>query len=198
MPSITDPDGILLLRYGETGDPSAFEALVRKHTAGALRVAERVVGRPDLAEDVVQETWARLAASARAFRGDCSFRTYFFTVLHNVSRTRRAQEARATGDTMPMPADPGGEAAPEEPAFAPAGMTPPPTPLDAAIRREEASTLEKSLASLSEDDREIIALVYLGEMQVKQAAEAIGLAHDAARARLHRALERLRTHLRRD
>jgi RNA polymerase sigma-70 factor (ECF subfamily) len=76
-------------------------------------------------------------------------------------------------------------------------MTPPPTPIEAALRREAASALEAALAGLAEDDREIVAFVYLGGMQVKDAAAAVGITPDAARARLHRALERLRARLRR-
>jgi DNA-directed RNA polymerase specialized sigma24 family protein len=53
-----------LIAHTLAGDADAFAALVRRHQAMVLRAAQRIVGEPEEAKDVAQETSAQ---------GDCSY-----------------------------------------------------------------------------------------------------------------------------
>ena len=51
-----DPDGVLVAALRRR-DEDAYLALVRRHTPLMLRIAGSYVGRREVAEDVVQDTW---------------------------------------------------------------------------------------------------------------------------------------------
>ncbi len=78
------------------GDEAAFAGLVDRHTAALLRVARGYVPSHEIAEEVVQETWIALLKGIDTFEGRSSLRTWLFTVLINIAKTRGAREHRDT------------------------------------------------------------------------------------------------------
>jgi len=63
---------------------------------------------------------------------------------------------------------------------------------EGAIAREEHHSLEGAIATLSEDDREVITLYYVQKHTTKEIAEVMGVAPGTIMARLFRAREKLR------
>jgi RNA polymerase sigma-70 factor (ECF subfamily) len=55
--------------------------------------------------------------------------------------------------------------------------------------------LAQALARLAFDDREVLVLVALAELNASEVAKMLGISHVAARLRLHRARRRLISHL---
>lgn len=78
------------------GDETAFAALVERHTPSMLRVAAGYVPNREDAEEVVQETWIALLKGLDGFQGRSSLRTWLFTVLVNIAKTRGVRERRET------------------------------------------------------------------------------------------------------
>jgi len=78
------------------GDEAAFAALVERHTPSMLRVAAGYVPNREDAEEVVQETWIALLKGLDGFQGRSSLRTWLFTVLVNIAKTRGVRERRET------------------------------------------------------------------------------------------------------
>ncbi|MDF2583119.1 MAG: polymerase, sigma-24 subunit, subfamily [Mycobacterium sp.] len=78
------------------GDEAAFAALVERHTPSMLRVAAGYVPTREDAEEVVQETWIALLKGLDGFQGRSSLRTWLFTVLVNIAKTRGVRERRET------------------------------------------------------------------------------------------------------
>jgi RNA polymerase sigma-70 factor (ECF subfamily) len=68
-----------------------------------------------------------------------------------------------------------------------------PTPATAAIRQELKKRFQAVLASLEEDDREIILMRHFEQLSNQEVAAALGLTEAAASMRHLRALRRLRT-----
>ncbi|MCC9599408.1 sigma-70 family RNA polymerase sigma factor [Stieleria sp. JC731] len=66
------------------------------------------------------------------------------------------------------------------------------TPSGVAVRGEELQVLEKAIATLTEQDQEIIAMRHFESLSNKQVSEVLGLSVTAASNRYVRALERLR------
>lgn len=76
------------------GDEAAFAALVERHTPAMLRVARGYVPSREIAEEVVQETWIALLKGIDTFECRSSLRTWLFTVLVNIAKTRGVRERR--------------------------------------------------------------------------------------------------------
>ena len=76
------------------GDESVFADLVDKHTPSMLRVARGYVPNHEIAEEVVQETWIALLKGVDKFEGRSSLRTWLFSVLINIAKTRGVKERR--------------------------------------------------------------------------------------------------------
>jgi RNA polymerase sigma-70 factor (ECF subfamily) len=73
-----------LLAAGRAGDPAALEQLLSRHQQALYRLCCGVLGRPEEAEDAVQETFLRALRALPGFRGDASFRTWLFRIALNL------------------------------------------------------------------------------------------------------------------
>src|ERR1044071_4596004 len=77
------------------GDEAAFEALVARHYATMLAVAQTYVKSRAVAEEVVQEAWLGCVNGLDRFEGRSSLRTWILSILVNQAKTRGAREARS-------------------------------------------------------------------------------------------------------
>ncbi|MCA8955951.1 MAG: RNA polymerase sigma factor [Planctomycetes bacterium] len=102
-----DPELVARLR---SGDPGAFQLLVRPVLPSLLRLARRLTGDPHWADDLVQETLVRAVRSIASFRGDASLRTWLFRIQLRLAaqpqRWRRTDPATALLDPPDVPAHP--------------------------------------------------------------------------------------------
>lgn len=93
-----DIDAVLVARVQE-GDYQAFDLLVKKYQHRLLALAQRFVGDPDEAMDVVQDTFIKVYKSLPRFRGESAFYTWIYRITVNTaknflaSRHRRPQSA---------------------------------------------------------------------------------------------------------
>jgi RNA polymerase sigma-70 factor (ECF subfamily) len=132
----------------------------------------RMTGRRDLAEDLTQEVFLRLARSARGLRPDTRLRGWLFTVAHNVL-VSHARAARATAALAHELAD--------RPIAAG------PTPFEALADSATQHRVERALAALPASYREVILLVAIEGLAAADAGAALGLSAEAVRQRLSRA-----------
>jgi RNA polymerase sigma-70 factor (ECF subfamily) len=91
---VTEPD---LIARVVAGDRLAARALYDAHVGRVHRLAYRLTGDVQLAEEVVQDTFVRAIAHLGRFRGECALTTWLHritvTVALNATRgTRRRQE----------------------------------------------------------------------------------------------------------
>ena len=78
--SLADEDLMQLVRRS---DPRAFEVLYERHSGAAFSLAYRMVGRGNVAEDVVQEAFLSIWRSgARYERARGSVRTWAVSYTH--------------------------------------------------------------------------------------------------------------------
>src|SRR4051794_18685566 len=73
----------------QRGDASAFDDVYRRHTPGLFAFLTRLAGRPAIAEELLQETWVRLATHARGLARDTNRRAWLYTVARNLYRSHR-------------------------------------------------------------------------------------------------------------
>lgn len=168
------------------GDGSAWEAIVSAHQQAVFRLAYLLLGDPDDAEDVAQETFIRAYYALGRFDEQRALRPWLLRIAANLSRNRRRSVGRylayiqkmARGDpqaAMPGPRDPGSTAA-----------------------RDESQLLWQAVRRLRSAEQEIIYLRYFLDMPEAEMASVLNLAAGTVKSRLHRALTRLKQVIQRE
>ena len=158
------------------GEPAAFDAVFAAYRKRVYGYLVRMTRRRDVAEDLLQETFLRLAQTARKLADDTRLGAWLFTVAHRlVISWGRAQQVRAqlAGD---LPADPA------------SGDR---SPLEALSDSQTQGALERAFAALPPAYREVALLVGVEGMQPAEVAQILGLRADAVRQRLARARAQL-------
>lgn len=170
-------DGELVTR-ARRGDPVAFEALVRRYEAAAIRVASVVCGSAG-AEDAAQEGFIRAYRSLGRFDATRPFRPWLLRIVVNVAKNRVRAEQRNLHLTLRAPVtETSDDAGP-----------------DAVLAEERRVALVKALARLPERDRVMIACRWFEDMSEREIAVTLGIRPGTVKSRLSRAMARLRTEL---
>src|SRR5436190_18269759 len=100
-----DPD---LIQRWQRGDAPAFEALVRRWQTPVARFLARLVGRPDLVQDLCQEVFLRVHLARGRYRTDGAFSTWLYRIALNVARDalrRHRRQMSPLPDEEPAAAD---------------------------------------------------------------------------------------------
>lgn len=172
---------VALLR---AGDRQAFDRAYDLYRGRVFGFLVRLSGRRDVAEDILQETWMRLARSARSLSEDTKLDAWLFTVARNlyVSWVRRRaidlDRIRALR--------------------APAASAPRVLPFDEVAGKELRERLEQAIAELPMSYREVILLVCVEGLEPEEVGRILGLKPEALRQRLSRARAMVKESIRED
>jgi len=159
-----------------------FEAQVLPHLDAAYRYARWLTRSSNDADDVVQEATLRAYRSFEDLRG-ADGKAWLLTIVRNCHLTAARQRQRR--NLMPLP-----EADDEQAGELIAGT---PDPQTLAIQRDELRTLQRLLAALHEEHREVLVLREIEEMDYRQIAAVTNLPIGTVMSRLARARAALRT-----
>ncbi len=169
-----------------SGHRDAYRDLVDRHYQFAFRIACRITGDPDDAEEVAQEAFLRAYTQLTTFRQDSSFSTWVSRIAMNqalnlVERRKRdllksserlAESPNGEGDVQL--AD--GKAGPER----------------LLLERELTSMREAAMATLTPMERTAFTLRHLEEMPIAEIAEALHVPANSAKQAVFRAVSKLR------
>ena len=156
----------------KAGDATAFDEVYESYHRRVYAFVARMVRRQDVAEDMLQETWLRLAAHAPRLRDDTELGAWLFTVARNLCRSYhrwRVLDSERLGE-FSLRRDQTGT-----------------TPYDRAAANQLELHLEQALAKLSPKYREVVLLVTIERMTPTEAASILGVKPDTLRQRLARA-----------
>jgi len=168
-----------LVQRAKDGDVGAYEQLVQRHQAIAVRVAYLVVRSAPDAEDAAQEAFVKAFLALGRFRRGAPFRPWLLAIVTNEARSRARSMARRDALRLRLEAQPGsGDAAP--------------SPEAAALAASDTEVVVAALDRLSEKDRIVITYRYLLGMSEKETAVTLGVRKGTVKSRLSRALDRLR------
>jgi len=133
------------------------------------------------AEDVLQQAYLLVLSGRARFGGASSLRTWLFGVVRNVARRsqRRQRLDRALG--LRLAAFAAADGAAEGTAR--------------AVESAEDAALWRAVRRLPARQRELLGLVFYGDMSVEQAAGVLGIGVGSARTHYHRAKQSLRRSL---
>lgn len=166
------------LRRARAGEPAGFDALVR-HLDPRLVGFARARGADDpegLADDVL----VQMCRAISTFDGNLAqMRAWVFTIARN----RLIDERRRAGRRV--------DAQPVEPELWPDMPTVDP----ASVGLEERERVDRLLASLTDEQREVVVLRVIVGLSVDETAQVVGRRAGAVRALQHRALRQLRAEL---
>jgi RNA polymerase sigma-70 factor (ECF subfamily) len=171
-----DRDDAARLRRGDT---SGLTGLMTRHQDRLLRYLLRLLGDEAVAEDTFQQTWLQVAERIGRYDAARPFAPWLFAVARHLAldQLRRRQPESLEGSDEP-PAPPG-----------------PLDPLVHAVMRQRSAHVAAAVAALAPLDREVLSLRFEEELALPQLAETLAVPVPTAKARLYRALARLRQRL---
>src|ERR671936_1031687 len=98
-----------VLARARQGDSEAFRALVERHSRSVFRLAFRMTGNEQDAEDVVQESFLRAYRQLGRFESRANFGTWLYRIVANCSvdhmRAKQARYGQARGESIETPVD---------------------------------------------------------------------------------------------
>jgi RNA polymerase sigma-70 factor (ECF subfamily) len=171
-----------LMNAWAAGELRAFEALYARHRGMLFRWLLRNVQQQPLAEELFQETWARVVAARQRWRPEARFTTWLLQIAHNlmVDHWRRQRPSDPDPETTLAALE-----APDE-------QRP-----DAELSEfEQRRRLQLALEELPPEQREAFLLRAEGGFGVEEIAQATGVGRETAKSRLRYAMARLREALR--
>src|SRR5687767_2616049 len=173
--------GTVLARAGQ-GDGDAFRALVERHSHGAFRLAFRLTGNEQDAEDVVQEGFLKAYRQLGRFEARSNFGTWLHRIIVNCSmdllRERQAKQDRRRIDDAEQVME----------ALAAEG----PGPEHMARGEEIRRRLDSCLASLSSQERVAFTLRHFEGRSIEEIGSTLGVRTSAAKHSVFRAVRKLR------
>ncbi len=173
----------------EARDRARFEEEALGLADQVYRVARRLVGSREEAEDLVQETYVRAFRSWQSFTPGTNMRAWLLRILTNlnVDRGRRIQR---TPQTQPLEesdyylankvASTAGEEALEQ---------------EQVVERLSQDSVVTALSELSPQFREVVVLVDIGEFTYADAAQILDVPIGTVMSRLHRGRRALKQKL---
>jgi RNA polymerase sigma-70 factor, ECF subfamily len=171
------------------GQDTALNDLMERHATPVFHFLCRMVANEDDANDLAQETFARVFRARANFRLNEKFSTWLYTIAANLARNHFRWRSRHPNVSLDTAADdpeqslenilPAKDAAPNEQT------------LDA----ERAAAVRAEVSRLPEDLREALVLCEWEERSIAEAAAILETTPKAVESRLYRARKQLRDRL---
>jgi RNA polymerase sigma-70 factor (ECF subfamily) len=178
----TDAATVALAR---DGDSEAFRTLVEQHGRTVFRVAHRMTGNAQDAEDVVQETFLKAYKQLPRFESRANFSTWLHRIAVNCSidliRSRPRREAAHEAEDLERM---GAESDIQE-----SGQK---TPERLMLSTEVYERVTRALSTLSQMERAAFVLRHFEGQSIEEISRALGLKTNAAKHSVFRAVRKMR------
>lgn len=166
----------LLADFRNTRSEAAFSELVRRYTNLVYSVANRRLANVSLAQEVTQLVFIRLAKAVPTLRSDAELVAWLHRTTVHVSidlwrseSRRHAREEQAIAMQLDVTDNPGWD--------------------------DLAFVLDEALNELNDADRQAVLLRFFDGKAMRDLGVVLGISEDAAKMRVSRAIDRLRTQL---
>jgi RNA polymerase sigma-70 factor (ECF subfamily) len=192
-----------LIKKAQHGDRGAYGRLVALYQDRLFNALLRMVGDPDEARDLAQETFTRGLDKLDGFRGDASPYTWLFRIATNLSISRLRKVQRHRTFSLDGPASGGGNSRTgssgnsEDQASALVGRmaSSAPQPAEEVERRERNEKVLQALGRLDAEYRAVLVMRDIEGFDYQQMADVLGLPLGTLKSRLFRARLALRDEL---
>ncbi len=174
----------------EARDRVRFEEEALELSDQVYRVARRLVGSREEAEDLVQQTYERAFRSWRQFTPGTNLRAWLLRILTNLNIDRGRRQQRA-----PQTTSLDGEAA-DYFLYNKLAAAPDANPDEEhVLERLSQDTVVDALTDVPHDFRDVIVLVDIGEFSYADAAQILDIPMGTVMSRLHRGRRILKKNL---
>ena|SRR5258706_13537392 len=170
-----EQEGLLIGRVA-AGDGAAFEALYRCFYSRLRRFLERMTRRPQLVDEIVNDTMLVVWRKADSYDYSSAVSTWIFAIAF-----RKALKALKALDE-PVEADADASADPDGRG-----------PESIVLRQETRLLLGVALAALSAEQRAVVELTYFQGCGYREIATILGCPIDTVKTRMFHARRRLKT-----
>ena len=172
-PADADQDLVEFMVCYQGGQMEAFAGLYCALEKPLLRYLRTFVRDLAAAEDLLQETFLQLHRARHTYAPPRPVRPWVYAITRHVAlmhlRSKRRRKESVAGDELPeLPVPPEME------------------------RIADRATLEKLLATLPPEGREVLVLHHLVGLSFEEIGQVVGLRAGTAKVRAHRALKTLR------
>jgi RNA polymerase sigma-70 factor (ECF subfamily) len=175
-----------VLAQARAGNRDAFRTLVERHSRAVFRVAFRIMGNEQDAEDVVQDTFLKAYREISRFEARSGFGTWIHRVAANCAidaiRRRPKHVMQESGDDE------------VEPLLARLA-SPAPGPDRQAAGQQLRARIESVLQGLTPLERAAFTLRHLEQRPVEEISVALGQSPTATRHSIFRAVAKMRREL---
>jgi RNA polymerase sigma-70 factor (ECF subfamily) len=169
------------IRLARQGNQAAWEALMRVHQEPVFRLAYLLLGDPDEAEDIAQETFLRAYKALGRFDTERPLRPWLLRIASNLAHNRHRSMGRYLGALTRF-------ARQDPDRIKPTTMKP----------EDESQTLWQAVRQMKEQFQEVVYLRYFLDMSENEMVDMLDLPAGTVKSRLHRALSKLRGIIERD
>lgn len=169
------------------GDKDAYGALVVRYSQTVFRVAFRIMGNEEDAEEVVQETFLRGYQKLADFEGRSSLATWFYRIASNCALDMVTKKKVNAQSRVAEEADP------EEGEVQVADIKAGPERL--LLSREIEARQQAAMESLTATERTAFVLRHMEDRSTEEIAAALSIAPNAAKQAVFRAVQKLRRQL---
>lgn len=168
-----------LIRKAKAGDGRALEAIVRAHQEALYAFMLRMSGRPEMAEDIVQEAFVRVLKNLDRFDTRFRFSTWLFTIakrlyVNVIQKSKPAYDSDFVGIQQGF------------------GMTPGGVSELAESQSNVRDLIDLALESLNEQQREIVLLFHQQNWGITEISQHLSLPEGTVKSHLHRARKRMK------
>jgi RNA polymerase sigma-70 factor, ECF subfamily len=171
-----------------SGDSDAFRLLVEQHSRAIFRLAFRMTGNEEDAEDVVQETFLRAYKQLNKYEARSSFSTWLYRIASNYSldliRSRKRHEDKRERGS-----------AEDERDILQSIPVDSPGPDRLLYGRQISDRVNAALNELSPQERTAFVLRHFEGQSIQEIGEALGTGTNATKHSIFRAVQKLRKSL---
>jgi RNA polymerase sigma-70 factor (ECF subfamily) len=170
-----------------SGDNDAFRQLVEQHGRAIFRLAYRMTGNEEDAEDAVQETFLKAYRRIDSFDARSSFSTWLYRITSNccldLIRKRKTREQRRERGP-----DPEQDVLVSLPAATPG-------PDRELYSSQISQSVQVALGELSAQERTAFVLRHFEGLSIEEIGQTLGTGTNATKHSIFRAVQKLRRSL---
>ncbi len=181
-------DEALVEKYRQTKDFKYFGALTRRYQSRLFNAAHRIMGSPEEAEEVVQDTLLKAHLSLNQFKKQSSFASWIFAITNNICMDRlRVRKRRSVMQIFSFNSKPLYDQEEDASHFDNIGQIADSSlnPLQELDIEEEGQMVLKALGLLPEVQRTVLVLHDIEGFVYQDIAQITGATIGTVRSRLH-------------
>ena len=169
----------LLIERAAAGDRQAGEGLIKAHQRSLYAYMLRLSGRPDVAEDIVQDAFVRVLMNLHRFDTRYRFSTWLFTIAKRLY-VNACQKHRPVYDSEIVGSWNGNGDTPDAPAS------------EFEVQTNARDAIGDALAELGEEQREIVILFHQQDWPIAMIADYMRMPEGTVKSHLHRGRRKMR------